>query len=655
MSPSRGVAIPGARDEGGDGGERWRVALHSANSDAGASLSASVQDGFFSGSLRRQSTEPGYSHSTFGSLGHGAWLSSSPHPNMRAFPQRPPLHRSPSLQGTPSAGFSGLHAHEEALEAAEVGEAAGSPAAAPGSPPGVSPAGTAGTALSRAALARGATTPAAAAAAPASPLSPRSSGALAGGAASSLRTSFEGQAGQRAQRWYLPAGGTATEASEAAEPLLSGFSQELPVGTPQSINPYGAGTPASNKTAAAAAAAVAGRSGSAAPGELVAVARDPQGQDRSTELSRALVFGLINSVATIPALVAYAAIVFKDPIYAPYLDQLCKFFFLSSAVHQAVFCVLSSLPFAVGQVQDVGLIFLSAMATSVAAICWEAGRDAATALGTSLLTMSVATFFTGACTLLVARYKLGQLVQYLPLPVIGGYLSFVGYFCVASGIGLGVSQDIGSIASWANLFNADALTKLVPTLLSCFAMIATLEHFSHPLALPTVLAAINVLFHAVRLALGVTLEQAMDANWVIRPAEGREPFWELWGLFNISDLQLSGIYFPAMAQQVVKTLGLALVVIFGSAMDIAAIQQDTPQKIDFDRELTTVAVSNMATGVAGCGYTGSYIFSQTIFTMRAGVYSRWNGVVVAASELVMFALPFAGGWGWAGQRNTHAN
>lgn len=133
------------------------------------------------------------------------------------------------------------------------------------------------------------------------------------------------------------------------------------------------------------------------------------------------------------------------------------------------------------------------------------------------------------------------------------------------------------------------------------------------------------------------------------------------------------------------------------------------QKIDFNRELVTVAVSNMATGAAGCGYTGSYIFrrapaaarlpgcgiaqptcraagmlgaprapavsdeqqlfqtqspppvwphprhhpnlphtthphpcSQTIFTMRAGVYSRWNGVVVAASEFAMFALPFPG-------------
>jgi SulP family sulfate permease len=112
-------------------------------------------------------------------------------------------------------------------------------------------------------------------------------------------------------------------------------------------------------------------------------------------MSKVLVFGGINAVATVPALIAYAAIVFKasrrpagrpaavpppagrpsgaasvwgtrpppastpalslrslqDPIYAPYLDLLCKFFFLSSAVHQAVFCLRSSLPFAIGQVQ----------------------------------------------------------------------------------------------------------------------------------------------------------------------------------------------------------------------------------------------------------------------------------------------------------------
>ena len=52
--------------------------------------------------------------------------------------------------------------------------------------------------------------------------------------------------------------------------------------------------------------------------------------------------------------VAYAAIVFRHPAYAAYIDPLSKMFFLSSAIHQAIFCLLSSLPFAMGQVQDVG-------------------------------------------------------------------------------------------------------------------------------------------------------------------------------------------------------------------------------------------------------------------------------------------------------------
>ena len=286
------------------------------------------------------------------------------------------------------------------------------------------------------------------------------------------------------------------------------------------------------------------------------------------------------------------------------------------------------------------------------------------------------------CPCPAARFKLAQLVQYLPLPVIGGYLSFVGEsaqlskalpelnrlaapmanpavgrpsrslllptllhhpsrsinllqaisvspvvlgwasartsaplqgeapylqrpacaaFNAPSRLSTWHSSPCQPLAfspappyppalpacSWVNLFNKDALVKFVPTVLSCLAMIFTLEHFAHPLALPAgksssmalwawhcavlschpatianwprvgqlpiqtatlvrrlhsrsrptqrlppaalpvpaVLAAINVAFHLGRLVLGVTLEQAMDAKWVIRPAvsgEGEE-------------------------------------------------------------------------------------------------------------------------------------
>lgn len=71
--------------------------LSGGDSTDAASLSASVQEGLFSSSLRqRHSSDHGY-----GSLGHGhgAWLSSSPHPSLRgAYATRPPLYRSPSMQ-----------------------------------------------------------------------------------------------------------------------------------------------------------------------------------------------------------------------------------------------------------------------------------------------------------------------------------------------------------------------------------------------------------------------------------------------------------------------------------------------------------------------------------------------------------------------------
>ena len=72
--------------------------------------------------------------------------------------------------------------------------------------------------------------------------------------------------------------------------------------------------------------------------------------------------------------------------------------------------------------------------------------------------------------------------------------------------------------SWVNLWSVDAVLKLLPTLASCAAMIFTLEHFSHPLALPGTLLSINLLFHAVRMAMGATLEDCMDHGWVLRPA-----------------------------------------------------------------------------------------------------------------------------------------
>ena len=154
------------------------------------------------------------------------------------------------------------------------------------------------------------------------------------------------------------------------------------------------------------------------------VASVREGRSTASELSRAAVFGLINTIAGVPTLIAFAAIVFRvcaataggrswrgdacwcdgvctllgpenanampchpaaasmaclphvrgdprpplgllllwcvseatspptlqHPLYAPWLPQLCKFFYLASAIHQLVAIGRSSLPHVVAQV-----------------------------------------------------------------------------------------------------------------------------------------------------------------------------------------------------------------------------------------------------------------------------------------------------------------
>jgi SulP family sulfate permease len=46
-------------------------------------------------------------------------------------------------------------------------------------------------------------------------------------------------------------------------------------------------------------------------------------------------------------------------------------------------------------------------------------------------------------------------------------------------------------------------------------------------------------------------------------------------------------------------------------------------------------------GLLGAGFTGSYIFSQSIFTLRARVHNRLNGWTVVVLELALCLVPFS--------------
>lgn len=318
------------------------------------------------------------------------------------------------------------------------------------------------------------------------------------------------------------------------------------------------------------------------------------------------------------------------------------------------------MPFAVGQVQDVGLIFLSAMASGVVDDCKEAGIGDLDTLATALMTLTVATMTVGLLIVATGALKLASFVQFCPLPVVGGYLAFVGAFMSLSGAGLasGVPLSV-SPKTWIPLFSVDPLLRLVPALVMVAALSAIQRRARSPYSLPLFLLLVPAMFYIVVFLGGWSLTDVRDAGWMShpQPEDSQWKFWRLYDLYHFGSgngnlpetttmVSLSfwknfppkNIFWEAVPRQAGKLLGLYFVVAFGSTLDIAAIQSDAPN-VDFNSELVTVGLSNVATGIAGVGLTGSYIFSQTLFSLKMGINSRMMGTVVAAAEIAVFMLP----------------
>eukprot|EP00803_Ostreobium_quekettii_P002230 evm.model.scf_2205.2 EVM.evm.TU.scf_2205.2 scf_2205:19630-24234(+) len=170
--------------------------------------------------------------------------------------------------------------------------------------------------------------------------------------------------------------------------------------------------------------------------------RKSGGHIRFDSVMKAIIYGFINAIVAAPTMVSYGAVVFEDPHFKPFMDLLVKQVFLASALDQVVMVFRSSLPAAIGQVQDVGLIFMSTMASSIMSAGMKMKLTPQEAVGATLVTLSVSTFIVGLLVTATGCLKLAVLVQYVPIPVVGGYLGYVGFFCIMAGAFLSAGDDV---------------------------------------------------------------------------------------------------------------------------------------------------------------------------------------------------------------------
>ena len=130
-----------------------------------------------------------------------------------------------------------------------------------------------------------------------------------------------------------------------------------------------------------------------------------------------LVYAFINVIIAVPGLYGYASVIFNHPCFQPHMAKLSKLVVFSSLVHQLGFVLFSSLNFAIGTVQDAGLIFLSAMANSIAHTILNEGGTVEEVISTTLVILPLGTAALGIVLILLGYFRLLDIVSYLPMPV----------------------------------------------------------------------------------------------------------------------------------------------------------------------------------------------------------------------------------------------
>jgi len=134
----------------------------------------------------------------------------------------------------------------------------------------------------------------------------------------------------------------------------------------------------------------------------------------------------VNVIISVPGLYGYAAVIFNHPIYQDHMNALSKLVIFSSLIHQLSFTLFSTMPFAIGTVQDAGLIFLSSMASTIADRMLDDDKDVSkkAIVSTTMVLLSAGTALLGIVLIVVGKFKLANAVSYLPMPVVGGELLF---------------------------------------------------------------------------------------------------------------------------------------------------------------------------------------------------------------------------------------
>jgi SulP family sulfate permease len=270
------------------------------------------------------------------------------------------------------------------------------------------------------------------------------------------------------------------------------------------------------------------------------------------QLLSSLIAGLVAGIIAVTVSAAFAALIFPGEL-AGYLPLGIGSMLFGSIVIGGLTALLSSFPGLVAGLQDSAVAILALVSAAIVQSMPGVATQHQTFL-TVAAAVVLSSLLTGAVLLLLGVFKQGNLIRFIPYPVVGGFLAGSGLLLVLGALSVMTDTPI-SLRSLSPLLQVELWARWLPGLILGVFLLIVVRRYNHFLIVPGMLLAGVAAFYAVLWLTQTSVAEAGAQGWLLNafPEEGGE----LWQPFSLADL--GQVHWPVLARQAGGLLAVVVV------------------------------------------------------------------------------------------------
>lgn len=293
---------------------------------------------------------------------------------------------------------------------------------------------------------------------------------------------------------------------------------------------------------------------------------------------------------------------------------------LGSTICLVVTSFSSSIKGMISGRQELPAALLAVIVASIS-LTVPAGPGQEASFVTAVAAIAICTTLAGFAFLLIGRFKFGNLVRYLPYPVVSGFLAGTGWLLILGALALMTGEPLSRV-NVGQLLQSQTWSLWLPGSFFAVVLIVATRRSNNVFILPGLIVVGFILFHLIILVSGNSFETAAQRGWEMSDVVERSLLSFLW-LFEFKQ-----IYWPAVWQQLPGMLAVITLSAIGLLLNISGLELAVDREIDSNAELRASGIANMVAGLFG-GVMGFQQLSATAINYKMGTTGRLSTMIAA--------------------------